>query len=167
MEPKGIRNISEIGRDRDLDSLCRKSEADGIRGVVRNSEARHIEIADRETAAGLEGLASSQARPPFQVSRCPMSRINGHFALSRFGERRQPAGVITVLVRNQNRGEIGHILADRGQAPRDFPAAQSGVNQHTGSFRRDENGISRATARQNAQLYDRSVPRQQGPSKPA
>jgi hypothetical protein len=41
-----FRQIAQVGRDRYFDTLSRERKAHGVRGVMRNGEARDIDIAD-------------------------------------------------------------------------------------------------------------------------
>ena len=54
MEADRIRQIAEIGGDRNLDAFGAEGESDGIGGVVRDGETGDVDIADGETGAGLE-----------------------------------------------------------------------------------------------------------------
>lgn len=56
MNAQRIGDIAQISRDRHLHALRGQSKSDRINGIVRNSEAGDVEIADREPASGLEHL---------------------------------------------------------------------------------------------------------------
>ncbi len=51
-----IRQIAEVCRDSDLDSLRANAETDRVDSVVRDGEAVDIDIADCETSTGLKAI---------------------------------------------------------------------------------------------------------------
>jgi hypothetical protein len=59
-----------------------------------------------------------------------------------------------VLVRNQNCVDTSEILSDRRKSLDDFPPAQACVNQQSRSAGPDKGRVSRAAARQYADLDD-------------
>src|SRR5262245_32585048 len=55
--------IAEIGRNADPDAVRLQAEPNGIDRIVRDAETLHLDIADRNARAGLEGLQPRTTAP--------------------------------------------------------------------------------------------------------
>lgn len=76
-----------------------------------------------------------------------MAEIDGQFARRSFDKHRQAAGVVAVLVRDQNRREIGDVFSNRSEPFADFPAAKTGIDQQPRSPGTNKERIAAAAAR--------------------
>ena len=103
MEFDGFGNVAEIRGDGDFDAFGVEAETDRIDGVVRDTEAIHIDIADGEAGAGLKAF---QTRPDF----APIDRRRGELAdVNRnpqaASQARETGDVIGMFVGDQDRME--------------------------------------------------------------
>ena len=125
---------------------------------MRDRKAGHIEVADRKAAARLKRMERRGILPPIDVLRTAIRQVNGNTGFGRFRDRDQSTDVIGVLMSNQDGIEVFEILANRCQPAAKFTAAQTGIDQYTGTVRRDEGGVAGAAARQDADFKNERLP---------
>jgi hypothetical protein len=154
MHSQGIGDITEIGRDRHFDALRREREADRIDGIVWNSEAGYVKIADCEAAACLKDFDGRHALAPIDKLRSTTCQIHRELPFGSFHERGETAGVIAMFMRDQNGVQTSHIFADGRQTLGDFAAAQAGIDQNPCTIGGDEGRVSGAGGGENADLED-------------
>ncbi len=160
-----IRHVAEIGRDADLDAFGVEAEADRIDGVVRDGEALDRDIADHPARAGLKMLDrrrfnASHSQSIIGAVRRETKTGRGFFFFARAAHQpRQTRHMIGMLVRDDDGVEIFRLLADLRQAPRQFPHAQTRVDQNARLRSGEERRVSRTAARQYAEyLNDNNSP---------
>jgi hypothetical protein len=152
----GIGKIAKIGGDRNLNPFGAKGKTHRIGRVVRDGETGNVDIADGETRTGLEQF---EVRSPVAPIFVPCDGRRGHAGdINRdakfAGDGLQAANMIGMLVRNQNRGERFRVLTRRGEPLERFLARKAGVDQETGSLRRNQRAIAGARRRENRYLDD-------------
>jgi hypothetical protein len=76
-----------------------------------------------------------------------MTEIDRQSAARSFYQHRQTAGVVAVLMSNQNRREIGNVFSDRSEPFADFPAAETGIDQQPCPPGTNKERITAAAAR--------------------
>jgi hypothetical protein len=147
-------NVAKIGRYRNFDAVRAQRVADRIGGIMRNGEARNVEISDREAAPGLKGFERRLVFAPLDIGRGAVREIYGNRTAAGFRQGRQTADVIVMLVRDENGVERGDIFPDGGEALRDLAAAEAGIDKNARAIRRDKRRVTGAAAGENANLDD-------------
>src|SRR5258706_11287706 len=117
-----------------------------------NSEAGNVDIADRETCAGLKQLQAWRVFVPRDRGRGEPREIHRNVELACDG--RESRHVIGVLVRNQNGSQRLRLAAGGLEALKGIFARQSGIHQKTGSLSCHQGGVSGAGRRENRELKD-------------
>lgn len=154
MHAQRIRHIAQIRGDGHFHAPGRKRKADRISRIVGNCETGHVEIADREAATGLKYLQRRRTLAPIDKLRSSARQIHRQQPLRGFDQGYKAAGVIAMLVRDQNGVQTGYIFANRGQPLGNFSAAQTGIDQNSSTLRCDKRRIASARGRENADLDD-------------
>ena len=143
--------IAEIRDDGDFHAVGAKRVADGIRGVMRNRERRNFNVADREDVARADLFHARQ----FFCGALRKSPAN--FAKRRFRQKRgrmpfvadlrKAAGMVGVLVRNQDAVEPFRLDVGRFHPAKEFFAVDAGVHQEAGALGFEQRGVARASGR--------------------
>src|SRR5579871_1058143 len=111
------RQVAEIGADSQLDATYMKGEADGIDSVMWDSERHHADVANLETSARLEELATIERDALAICIACPAlilltGRVRDVYGnLQAAGQHAQASNVVGVLVSDQDGGHRPRILA--------------------------------------------------------
>jgi hypothetical protein len=142
-----FREIAEVGDDGELRAVGAKGVGDRIGGVVRNGEGRDFDVADGEA------LARTDVLDAIDFFGDAGGKEADDFAMRRFGEigggapvaekLRQAAGVIGMLVGNEDGVEAIGRDAQRGEAAERFLAAEAGVHEKAGALGFEQRGIAR------------------------
>lgn len=150
MHAQRIWNVAQVGGKGKLNALRTNRVADRIGRIVRNSKTLDVEIANREAAACLKGFDNWMALSPFQARGSAVRKIHGQAAVRALDQRRQPTGVVAMLVSNQHGVQLRKIFPNRGQTPREFPPADPGIDENARPVRRDESGVAGTARSENA-----------------
>ncbi len=153
VELDGIRNVAEIGDHAELDALGAEAEADGVDGIVRDSEAVDFDVADREARAGLKTLEARCGVFPIDQRRGLMCHVDR--GRSFFCEAHEAGDVIAMLVGDEDGVEAAGLFADGRKAPGEFLETEAGVDQDTGAVRGQQRTIAGTAAREHAEFDDR------------
>ena len=139
--------VAEIGDDGEFRTVGAKGIGDGIGGVVRDGEGRDLDVADRET------LARANVLDALDFFGDSGGKQADDFAMSRFREicrgapvaekLRKAAGMIGVLVRNQDGVEAIRFDAQRSEAAERFLAAKASVDEKARALGFEQRGIAR------------------------
>jgi hypothetical protein len=138
MDSDVIRQVAEIGADGDLGAVGAEGESDGVGGVVRDGKRVHVDVADGETLAGLNGLYSAEtlaegvrqnALEGFQGGLGDVER--GFPEAEDLGEA---VAVVGVFVGDEDGVETVDIAPDGGEAGESFALSKAGVNEDAGAF---------------------------------
>jgi hypothetical protein len=151
-------NVAEIGCERYFDTLRGNGVTHRIHRIVRNREARHIQIADCEAASGLKGFEMRRRFSPIKTRRGALSEINRQTSARTPDKSSQAIGVISMLMREQNSIEVRNIFANVRQSPSELTPADSGVDEYACSLGCQENRIADAAACENADLKNGRLP---------
>jgi len=79
---------------------------------VRNGEAGDIEITDGEAAARSEKFESGGGFAPIEEGGRTLGQVDGNTALRCFGNRGEAAGMVGMLMRDQDGVDRTNIFAD-------------------------------------------------------
>jgi hypothetical protein len=144
-----FREITEIGDDGHFRSIAAKGVSDGIGSVVRNRKGANFNVANGEYVSGANVFDASQ----FLVGAFRKRALD--FAKCKFGEKRggtpfvadhgKAAGMIGMLVGNQDAVNAIGFVAGRFEAPKQFLAIDSSVNEETSTIRLEQRGVARAS----------------------
>ncbi len=153
MEFDEFRQIAEVGNDGDFCAVGAERVAHGISGVVRNGEWRNFDVADGEFFAGADML---HALKFFCGSLRQEAENFGEGAFGKIGrgakmaqELGQSAGMVSVLVRNEDGVHAIGIFVECGEAAKGFFAAEAGVHQETSALGFKQRGVSGAAGSEN------------------
>jgi hypothetical protein len=138
MDSYVIWEVAEIGADRDFGAVGTEGESDGVGGVVGNRECVDVDVADRETLAGLDGLDASEALAEC-VGQDALERVHGGLGdvERRFPESedlREAVTVVRVFMSDENGIEMINVALDGGEAGESFALSKAGVNEDAGAF---------------------------------
>lgn len=146
MEFDEFGKIAEIRDDGDFGSVGAKRVADGIGGIVGNGKRRNFNIADGEFFAGADVFSA------VELFGGGFRKVAQDFSVSSFGqigrgakmarELRKPAGVIGVLVGDENGVDALGIFVESGETAKSFFAAKSGVDEEAGALGFEQRGIA-------------------------
>ena len=153
MEFDQFRKIPQVGNDGDFGAVGAECVAHRIRGVVRNGEWGNFDVADGEFFAGADVFDA------IEFFRGGFRQEAENFRVSTFGEigrgakvaqeLGKSAGVIGVLVGNQNGVDAIGIFVESGETAKGFFAAKSGVNEKTGALGFKQRGIAGTAGSEN------------------
>jgi len=138
MDSYVIRQVAQIGADGNFAAVGAKSESDGVGSVVRNGEGVHVNVADGEALAGLDGLDAAEALAE-GVGKDTLEGVHGGFGdvercFPEAEDLRQAIAVIGVLVGDENGVEAIDVALDGGEAGKGFALSKAGVNEDAGGF---------------------------------
>lgn len=150
MEFDELGEVAEVGNDGDFGTVGAKGVADGIGGVVRDSEGRNFDVANGEFFAGADMFDAIE----FFGGRLGQNAKN--FGVGSFGEigggtpvsekLRKAARVVGVFVRDENAIDAFGRFLEGSEAAKSFFAAEASVDQEAGALGFKQCGIAR-TAR--------------------
>lgn len=148
--------VAEVHRNRDFDTSGLDGVADGIDSVVRDGEALDVEVTDGEAGTGLVTLDRvGDFAVPIDGRGGAVGEVDRGFELA--DERGEPAGMIAVLVGDEDGVDVLWRFADGGQALNDFAAAEASVNQDARTIRPDKQAVACARGGENADLEQRPL----------
>jgi hypothetical protein len=138
MDSYVIRQVAQIGADGNFAAVGAKSESDRVGSVVRNGEGVHVNVADGEALAGLDGLDAAEALAE-GVGKDTLEGVHGGFGdvercFPEAEDLRQAIAVIGVLVGDENGVEAIDVALDGGEAGKGFALSKAGVNEDAGGF---------------------------------
>src|SRR5258707_4530089 len=139
MDSHVVWQVAKIRADGNFCAVGAEGESDRVGRIVRNGEREHVNIADGEALAGLNGLNATEA----------LAEGVGKEALERFhggvsdGERRFPeaedlreaVAMIGVLVGDKDCVEAIDAALDSGETGESFTCSDAGVNEYASGFR--------------------------------
>lgn len=152
--------VAEVGEEDHVTVAMVDEETDGIRGVMRDGERFHIEIAHGEALAGFKKAPVERARFSSGGGALQFRRSEHGFTRGAVGEdgdavaRRhhaQSLHVVAVLVRDEDAIEILDIETDGGEPFLDLLAAETCVHEEAGGVRLDAGAIATASAGENSE----------------
>jgi hypothetical protein len=138
MDSDVIRQVTEIRADGDFGAVGAKGESDGVGGVVRDSEGVDVNIADRETLSGLNGLNTTETlaegigQDALECVHGGLCDVKGRFPEAE--DLRKAVAVVGVLVGDEDSVEAIDVALDSGKASKGFAFSEAGVNEDTGGF---------------------------------
>jgi hypothetical protein len=146
-------HVAKVGTDGYLGAVGAKSKTDGIDGVVWNGERVHVDIADSEALAGLNGFDAPQPLSKgFRENalKCVHGGL-GHVKrrLPQAQDLRESIAVIGVLVGDEDGIEMFEVTLDGGESSESFAFAEAGVYKDAGTFRFEQGEIARTAGRKN------------------
>jgi hypothetical protein len=133
MDSHVIRKVAEIGADGDFGAVGAEGEADGVGGVVRDGKRVHVDVADRETLAGLDGLHTAEALAE-GVRQNALKGFQGGLGDVERGfpeakDLRETVAVVGVFVGDEDGVEAVDIAPGGGEAGKGFAFSKAGVNE--------------------------------------
>jgi len=147
MDPDVIRQVAEIGADGDFGAVGTEGESDGVGGVVRDGERVDVDIADRETLAGLDGFDAAETfaegvgKDALEGVHCRLRDVKRRFPKAE--NLREAVAVVRVLVGDEDGVEAVDVALDGGEAGESFALSEAGVNEDAGSFGFEQGEIAR------------------------
>jgi hypothetical protein len=146
-------HVAKVGADGYLGAIGAKGKADGIDGVVRNGEGVHVDIADREALARLNGFDASQTlTESFRentLKRAQGGLGNVKRSLPQAQDLRESIAVIGMLVGDEDGIEMFEVALDGGESSKGFAFAEAGVHKDAGAFGFEQGEIARTAGRKN------------------
>jgi hypothetical protein len=149
------RNVAKVHQGRDLYALVRRGKAKIVHGIMRDGERMKVDLADAKVAARFylfdPVLKRASAFAWFFIvnvgafTDVSLAGFGGNVdrAIDCPKQHAQSAGVVSVLVCNQDGVEFLYVFADDREPAREFFRAQSGVDENTSFARNDQNRIAR------------------------
>src|ERR1035438_6974320 len=128
MELDGIRQVAKIRNDTDLDSVRAKAESHRIDGIVRDSKAVDLNIANRESSPGLKAIELGRVLAPWNCRSRQTRDKNGRVQLP--GQRNQAAHMIGMLMGDQDGIHAVALFINCSEAREKIALTQAGVHQH-------------------------------------
>ena len=155
----GVVDVSEIGEDADGDGVAADGEANRIGSVVLDGKGGDFEGLQTEGAAGGEeapfggGIAFVL---PADFVRGEASGVNR--TTERAEQDGQAAGVVAVLVGQQDGTDLGRVEARRVETLEGFFRAEPGIDQDGGVIRPEDGCVAIAAAAKDDEFHiaDRS-----------
>lgn len=129
MHLDGIRHVAKIRYDANANTFGGDGIADWVNGIVRDREARNLELAYGKPAAGLKAFQPRRDFAPIDRRRSSMREIDRNMELLR--KRNQAADMVAMLMSDQDAVELFNALANRGQPLRDLSPAQARIDKYT------------------------------------
>jgi hypothetical protein len=146
MKTDGVGDVAEVGGDRNLDPFGAERIADGVGGVVRDGEAGDVDIADGEAGAGLKEFELRSELAPIDGGRGEAREIDGDAEF--FGDGLETVGVIVMLVRDEDGGELFGRDTRGGEAFEGLLAGEASIDEEAGSLGGNESGVAGARGSQ-------------------
>src|SRR6266403_2349169 len=142
MDSHVVWQVAEIGTDGNFCAVGAEGESDRVGRIVRNGERVHVNIADGEALAGLNGLNATEA----------LAEGVGKDALERFHrglgdverwlpdaeDLRETVAMIGVLVGDEDCVEAIDSALDSGEAGESFALSKTCVNEDASGFRLEQ-----------------------------
>src|SRR5436190_3822519 len=147
-----LRHIAQISNDGHLCAVGTERKADGIGGIVRNRKRVHVDVANGEMLARLDGFNAPQP-----LAKCfrqdALHRIHGRFGdvERRFPNAkhlREAVAMVGVFVSDQDAVNVLDGSFHGREARKRFALAQSGVHEESGSPGLEQRDVARAARRQ-------------------
>ena len=138
MDSDVVWEVAEIGADGDLGAVGAEGEADGVGGVVRDSERVDIYIANGEALACLDGFDATEAlaegvgKDALQGFHRGLGDVEGRFPEAE--DLWEAVAVVGVLVGDEDGVKTVDIAPDGGEAGEGFALSKAGVNEDAGGF---------------------------------
>jgi hypothetical protein len=138
MDSDVVWKVAEIGADGDFSAVCAEGEADGVGGVVRDSERVDVDVADGEALAGLDGFYAAEAfaegvgQDALEGIHCGLGDIEGRFPEAE--DLREAVAMVGVLVGDEDGVETVDIAPNGSEAGEGFAFSKAGVNEDAGGF---------------------------------
>jgi hypothetical protein len=138
MDPDVIGQVAEIGADGDFGAVGAEGESDRVGGVVRDGERVDVDIADRETLAGLDGLDAAETfaegvgKDALQGVQRGLGDVERRFPEAE--DLREAVAMVRVLVGDKYRVEAIDVAIDGSEAGESFALPEAGVNEDAGGF---------------------------------
>ncbi len=159
------RQISQIGRDPNLDALRAKRISHRIGRIMRNGERLHLNVSHLKSMPSLKRLVLLQLRTlAFFITHGPRPCLvrparHEHWDAQLLGQRCQSVNVIGMLVRDENCGESTWIFAQRLEPLERFTARNPGIHQNLRAGAGHHRAIPAAPRSQHSHTYthDRSI----------
>lgn len=145
--------IAEVGDDSDFGAVGAERVAHRIGGVVWNGEWRNFDVADGEFFAGADML---HALKFFRRSFRQEAENFGEGAFGEIGRGAkmaqklgESAGMVGVLVRNEDGVHAIGIFVESGETAKGFFAAEAGIDEETSALGFKQRGVSGAAGSEN------------------
>lgn len=153
MEFDQLGKIAQVGDDGHFGAVGAERVAHWIGGVVRNGEWRNFDVADGEFFAGADMLHALQF---FRGAFRQETENLGESSLRKIGscpevaqKLGESAGMVGVLVRNEDGVHAIGIFVEGGEAAKRFFAAEAGIDEETSALGFKQRGVSGAAGSEN------------------
>src|SRR4051794_10611732 len=153
-----FRNVSEVVREPDLHALRPEAKPDRIHGVVRNAEALHLDVADPEARARLEGLQNRHRRLPVDCRRGELRHVERLGLLEPPRQDGDAGDVVRMFVGDQDGVDLFEVLADGRHALPELLHTEPRVDQDARILGGQQRRIARTAACQHAEFDDGPPP---------
>lgn len=153
MEFHQLGQIAEVGDNGDFGAIGAKRIADGIGGVMWNGKRGNFDVSDGEFLAGanvfhaLKFFCGSFGQEAEDFGEGAFREISGGAEVAQ--ELGKSAGMVGVLVGNQNGVNVIGILVECGEAAKGFFPAEPGVHQQASALGFKQRGVARAAGSEN------------------
>lgn len=153
MEFDQLGKIAQVGDDSDFGAVGAERVAHRIGGVVWNGEWRNFDVADGEFFAGADMLHAIQF---FRGAFRQETENLGESSLRKIGscpevaqKLGESAGMVGVLVRNEDGVHAIGIFVESGETAKGFFAAEAGIHEETSALGFKQRGVSGAAGSEN------------------
>jgi len=138
MDSHVVWQVAKIRADGNFCAVGAEGESDRVGRIVRNGERVHVDIADGESLAGLNGFNATEALAE-GVGKDALERFHGGLGdvERRFPEAedlREAVAMIGVLVGDEDCVEAIDAALDSGETGESFALSKAGVNEDAGAF---------------------------------
>lgn len=148
--------MAKVSQKADLARRGAEQKTNGIRGIVRNAESVHHDIANFKTAAGAEDAAIELGfKLPFNAFLGRTVTVDGNLQLRT--KRRKPIDMVGVLVGDQDARESFRGAANGCQTLADLTQTEAGIDENAGFGGLQVGTITAGAAAENRELNGHSL----------
>ena len=138
MDSHVVWQVAKIRADGNFCAVGAEGESDRVGRIVRNGERVHVDIADGEALAGLNGLNATEALAEGVGKDALKGFHRGLGDVERWlpesEDLREAVAMIGVLVGDEDCVEAIDAALDSGEAGESFTFSEAGVNEDAGAF---------------------------------
>ena len=147
-----LRGETEISQKAERRPIMMQNESNRIHRVVWNAKSLDRDIPDGEVAASHENAPVLGTLRRLTAQRFGGERVAVDGSVKLSAPHIEPAGMVSVFVREQDAIDLDGVNSACGQALPDLQTAEPTIDEQTGLRRLDERAISRAATAEDGEV---------------